>query len=163
MDKKPIKLLAMDVDGTLTDGKIHISGAGELFKSFHVQDGYGITRILPKIGIRPVIITGRNSEIVTWRAKELGITDVYQGISDKRSTLERIAAQYLLEAQEVAFIGDDMNDAPCFAYAGLTFAPANAVDSLRPLATVMLSHNGGEGAVRECIEYLKEFNEGTRG
>lgn len=154
MEKRTIKLLAMDVDGTLTDGKIHISAKGELFKSFYAQDGYGIACILPSCNIRPAIITGRSSEIVAARAKELGITELYQGVHDKREILEQLTKKYALFPEEIAFIGDDLNDAPAAAFCGLTFAPANAAASFAALADVVLTKNGGAGAVRECIEYI---------
>ena len=88
---KNIKMLVMDVDGTLTDGKIYVGSQGEVMKAFNVKDGYAIARILPDLGIIPVIITGRTSSIVEYRAKEIGITELYQGVSDKLAQLKQVA------------------------------------------------------------------------
>ena len=95
-----IKLFVMDVDGTLTDGKIYMGKKGEIMKAFDVKDGYGIAHILPKLGIVPAIITGRKSQIVANRAAELGITEVFQGVSDKPETLKRITEKYKCNTEE---------------------------------------------------------------
>lgn len=160
MEKQRIKLLAMDVDGTLTDGKIHLSAQGELFKSFHAKDGYGITQILPACGVIPAIITGRRSEIVARRAEELRIADVYQGVSDKRGALEQLAVKYDLMPEEIAYIGDDLNDVPALGFCGLVFAPADAAAEFAAQVDVVLTKDGGAGAVRECTEYLRDYNRG---
>ena len=102
-----VKMLVMDVDGTLTDGHIYVGAAGEMMKAFHVQDGYGIAHILPQLGITPVIITGRSSEIVRVRAGELKISHLHQGIGDKLSKLREVAAELGATAEEIAYIGDD--------------------------------------------------------
>ena len=107
MDK--IKYLVMDVDGTLTDGKIYMSASGEAMKAFNIKDGYGIHNMLIPTGIKPVIITGRNSLIVSNRSEELGIKDVYQGVSNKLQQLLDISSSLNC----VAFIGDDINDLEC--------------------------------------------------
>lgn len=108
-----IKLLVMDVDGTLTDGRIYVGAQGEVMKAFDVRDGYAIAHVLPVHGIVPVIITGRSSEIVVQRAKELKITELYQGVSDKLAKLQKAAAKYGATPEEIAYIGDDLNDLPC--------------------------------------------------
>ena len=108
-----VKLLVMDVDGTLTDGRIYVGAQGEVMKAFDVRDGYAIAHLLPTRGIVPVIITGRSSEIVAQRAKELKITELYQGVSDKLEKLKTVAAAYGASADEIAYIGDDLNDLPC--------------------------------------------------
>ena len=97
-----IKLFVMDVDGTLTDGKIYMGENGEIMKAFDVKDGYGIAHILPKLGIIPVIITGRESQIVASRAAELGITEICQGATDKSKTLKRIAEKYKCNTDNIA-------------------------------------------------------------
>jgi 3-deoxy-D-manno-octulosonate 8-phosphate phosphatase (KDO 8-P phosphatase) len=155
-----IKMLVMDVDGTLTDGHIYMSAAGEAMKAFHSQDGYGIAQILPKLGIMPVIITGRTSQIVANRAAELKITRLYQGASDKLPLLQTVAAELGVCAEEIAYIGDDLNDLTCMQYCGLTGCPADAVPEIRETVNFVSSRNGGQGAVREFIDMIqKQYDE----
>ena len=104
-----IKYLVMDVDGTLTDGCIYMGAEGEVTKAFNCQDGYGIAQILPKLGIIPVIITGRKSQITERRAAELKITRLHQGVANKLPLLKALAA----DPDEIAYIGDDLNDLAC--------------------------------------------------
>lgn len=104
-----VKYLVMDVDGTLTDGKIYISSEGELCKAFNIKDGCGIHDILIPAGITPVIITGRRSDIVLNRCKEIGITEIYQGVCNKIEKLHEITT----DLSTVAYIGDDINDLSC--------------------------------------------------
>jgi len=159
--KKQIKILGMDVDGTLTDGKIHVSKDGEHMKSFDVKDGYGIKILLPSLGITPVIISARDSDIVRVRAKELNIPEVHLGVADKLQTLKNLLIRYEMKLEDVAFIGDDLNDIPVLNCVGLSFAPSDAVDEVKRIANVTLEKNGGCGAVRECIEYIsKKYVEG---
>lgn len=157
LKKENIKMFIMDVDGTLTDGKIYISPRGEEFKAFNVQDGLGI-KLLRERGIIPVIITGRNSEIVRIRAAELGIDEVYQGVDDKLAVYRGLKEKYSLADEEVAYIGDDLNDLPLINLAGLSFAVADAVQAVKEKVSFVTTRNGGEGAVREAIEViLQEF------
>lgn len=149
-----IKLLIMDVDGTLTDGRIYVGAQGEVMKAFDVRDGYAIAHILPAKGIVPVIITGRNSEIVSQRAKELHVTELHQGISDKLAKLKEVAEKYDATPREIAYIGDDLNDLPCIQYCGVTAAPADAVPRVLEAVYYNCRHLGGRGAVREFIDYL---------
>lgn len=151
-----IKLLVMDVDGTLTDGKIYMGSTGEVMKAFDVRDGYAIANILPALGITPVIITGRSSQIVAQRAKELRITELYQGVSDKLAQLKNVAEKYNVASEEIAYIGDDLNDFSCIEYCGVTACPQDAVDELKQKIRYICKHDGGYGAVREFIEYLKQ-------
>lgn len=151
-----IKLFVMDVDGTLTDGSIFVGSNGEMIKAFNVKDGYGIARILPKMGIIPVIITGRESEIVKRRAQELGITHLYQGVSDKLSVLKEIAFEAKVSPEEIAYIGDDLNDLECIEYCGATACPADSVTDVLREVDYICTANGGRGAVREFIERLSE-------
>ncbi|MDR0683003.1 MAG: 3-deoxy-D-manno-octulosonate 8-phosphate phosphatase, partial [Dysgonamonadaceae bacterium] len=111
--KKNIKVLVMDVDGTLTDGKVYLSAAGELLKVFDIKDGYAIKEILPPYGILPVIITGRRSAVLEYRCGELGIKHLYQGVSEKREQLDTLFESLGFSADETAYIGDDMNDYEC--------------------------------------------------
>ena len=155
-----IQLLVMDVDGTLTDGKIYMSAQGELFKAFAIRDGYGMHDLLPKAGITPVIITGRKSQIVVKRCQELGIQQVYQGCADKAEKLNEIARLFGLITDkngvysEIAYIGDDLNDLPCIKICGLTGCPANAIEELKETVQFVSAQNGGNGAVREFIEWI---------
>lgn len=147
-----IKMLVMDVDGTLTDGHIYIGAEGEMMKAFHVQDGYAIAHVLPEKGIIPVIITGRNSKIVKSRAAELKISHLHQGITNKLSKLKEVAAALGISAEEIAYIGDDVNDLDCIRYCGLTACPADAVPVVRNSVVYVCERNGGSGAVREFID-----------
>ncbi|MGN0436210.1 MAG: KdsC family phosphatase [Wujia sp.] len=154
-----IKYLVMDVDGTLTDGKIYMGNDGELFKAFSAKDGYGICHMAVPAGIEPIIITGRSSAIVENRCKELGIKRLYQGITDKLKCLEKI---FLFDGFEsVAYIGDDLNDLSCMeavsSAGGLTGCPADASDAVIDLVDYVTDKNGGEGAVREFIEWILEM------
>ncbi len=152
-----IKLFVMDVDGTLTDGKIFIGANGEIMKAFNVKDGYGIAQILPKYGISPVIITGRNSEIVAKRAEELGIKMIYQGISNKLEQLKKIADELGIGSENIAYIGDDLNDIECIEYCGFTACPADAIPDVLREVDFICAANGGDGAVREFIDHLTEM------
>lgn len=154
MDCSNIKLLVMDVDGTLTDGCIYCSGQGELFKAFNVKDGYAIAHILPKIGVIPVIITGRESDIVRFRASELGIKELHQGITDKLSKLNEVAEKYNCSFENIAYIGDDLNDISCIEECGITACPADSVPEILPKVDYICKNNGGRGAVREFIAVI---------
>lgn len=149
-----IQYLIMDVDGTLTDGKIYISSTGELMKAFDIKDGYGIHDILIPAGIIPVIITGRSSEILLNRCRELEIKDVYQGVKNKIEKLLQITE----DLSSVAYIGDDINDLSCMepvkSAGGLIGCPADAVKGVKEIADYIAPHNGGYGAVRDFIEWL---------
>lgn len=153
--KNKIKLLVMDVDGTLTDGRINCSADGELFKSFSVKDGYAIAHILPKYEIIPVIITGRKSGIVEYRAKELNISELHQGIGDKLSVLQQVINKYDCNWDNVAYIGDDLNDIDCIKKVGFSGCPADSVDEVLKSVTYVCENIGGNGAVREFIENLR--------
>ncbi len=148
-----IRLLALDVDGVLTDGGLYIGAGGETCKRFNVQDGLAISCAL-RNNLTVAIITGRQSEIVCRRAAELGITEIYQGIKDKREMLEELAAKHSLQLTEVAYMGDDLNDLPALNIAGLACAPENAVQEVKDLADFIAAKKGGEGAVREVIETI---------
>lgn len=154
---KLIKYLIIDVDGTLTDGKIYIGNNGELFKVFDVKDGYGI-HIAISYGIEPIIITGRESVILENRCRELGISRVFQGVNDKINKLNSIIRDF----SEVAYIGDDLNDLDCMKSIkksnGLIGCPANAVKDVKEISDYISSRDGGNGAVREFIEWIISIN-----
>lgn len=153
-----IKYLVMDVDGTLTDGKIYMGNDGEMMKAFNIKDGCGIHDILIPAGITPVIITGRSSKILENRCKELGITNLHQGIRNKIEKLLTITT----DLSTVAYIGDDINDLSCMERikeaGGLVGCPADAVQKVIDLADFVSKRNGGNGAVREFIEWIAENN-----
>lgn len=148
-----IKMFIMDVDGTLTDGRIILGSDGTEYKNFNVKDGMGI-KILQEYGVVPVIITGRNSKIVVNRCKELGIQELHQGIVDKRSVLMKLAEKYDITLNEIAYIGDDINDFEAMRLCGRRFAVGDAVSSIKKIATDVMALNGGNGAVREAVDIL---------
>lgn len=144
----------MDVDGTLTDGKIYMGNTGEVCKAFNIKDGCGIHDIAIPAGIIPVIITGRKSDIVLNRCKEIGIIEIHQGVSDKAKKLMKITA----DLSGVAYIGDDINDLSCMDLVkeagGVIGCPRDAVKAVVEIANFVSKYNGGEGAVREFIEWI---------
>ena len=151
---KKIKLVALDMDGTLTDGSINIGGTGELFKRFNAKDGLGITTA-GRYGLRVAVITGRKGPVVQRRAEELGIAeDVMSGISSKKKALQVLADKYNLTLEEIAFMGDDLNDLPALLAAGLSAAPADAAEDVRQHVSYIAPHNGGQGAVRDLLELI---------
>jgi 3-deoxy-D-manno-octulosonate 8-phosphate phosphatase (KDO 8-P phosphatase) len=152
--RKNIKVLVMDVDGTLTDGKIYLSGTGEVMKVFDVKDGYAIRQILSRYGIIPVIITGRKSAILEYRCQELGVRHFYQEVIDKRQQLDMLLASLDITVSEVAYIGDDLNDYECMQYCALKGCPADAVPEIKGIVDFIATRRGGDGAVREFIEWL---------
>ena len=148
-----IELIVLDVDGTMTDGRISYTESGEEIKAFNVKDGLGIAGWL-RLGKRVAIITGRESQIVARRAKELHIEHCYQGVKEKRKVLASLLEKLGLTYAQVATIGDDLNDYTMLQDAAISFVPRDAVAAVEKVATVTLSKRGGEGAVREMIEYL---------
>ena len=151
--RPPIRLFAMDVDGTLTDGVLLCGEGGQDRKAFHARDGQGI-KLLPHAGIVPAIISGRASEATTRRAAELGIEHVHQAEGDKAGRLLALCEELGLRAEEAAFIGDDLSDIAAMRIAGWSAAPADAAAETRAAATFVASRDGGRGAVREAIEAL---------
>lgn len=152
-DLSNIKLLVMDVDGTLTDGKIYVGDNGEVFKAFNVRDGYRLISI-EKYNIIPVIITGKKSEILAKRAAELKIEEVYQGIDDKLKVLDEVINRYQLSYENVAYIGDDVNDIDCMKVCYFKACPADAIDEVIEVVDYICKSNGGNGAVREFIDLI---------
>jgi len=149
-----IKMLVADVDGTLTDGHIYTGPDGEVMKVFSCKDGYAYQSILPKTGIVPVIITGRNSPIMEQRAKELRVKELYQGIQDKLPLLKEIAARYGITREEIAYIGEVLNDWDCLCWCGLSACPMDAAAQVRQKVDYICPHNGGQGAVRDLVDHI---------
>ncbi|MBP3458855.1 MAG: HAD-IIIA family hydrolase [Lachnospiraceae bacterium] len=155
MEKK-IKVFVMDVDGTMTDGKIYMGENGEMFKAFNIKDGYGIHEILPEHGVTTVILTGRTSKIVMNRARELEIGHVLQNVKDKGSAIRQLAAELGYDTAEFAYIGDDMIDIGGMKLCGINGCPADAVREVKEVCDFVSSKNGGDGAVRDFIEWLSD-------
>ena len=162
-----IKFLVMDVDGTLTDGKIYMGVDGEAFKAFDIKDGYALHTLLKEHGIIPVIITARKSPMVEHRCKELGVTEIHQGIMNKLDCLKGILEKYSSADQQydlsnVAYIGDDLLDLQCMKpiteAGGIAGCPSNAVRGVIAACSYVAPNKGGEGAVRDFAEYLIERN-----
>lgn len=163
-----IKFLVMDVDGTLTDGKVYMGNEGESFKAFDIKDGCGLKVLLPQHAIIPVIITARKSEMLKQRCKELGIEEIHQGVSAKLDCLNEILERYSQNEQtyslaNVAYIGDDILDLQCLLpikeAGGVAGCPADAVKNVLSACDYIAPHKGGEGAVRDFVEYLISYNE----
>ena len=154
INMRKIKYLVMDVDGTLTDGKIYMGNDGERCKAFNAKDGYGIHESLPQEEIIPIIITGRTSKILELRCKELGVAEVHQGIRNKVQKLKEILNEDGLE--NVAYIGDDCNDLSCMRSVkeagGVVGCPGDAVKKVVDISDFVSSRTGGDGAVREFID-----------
>jgi len=150
---KSIKLVILDVDGVLTDGSIILDNENNEYKAFHVRDGHGI-RMLIHAGIRVAIITGRDSKVVEHRARELGIADVFQRCLKKKTAYVQLLKQHSLKDHEVAYIGDDIIDAPIMAVVGLPVAVADADDETKKYALMVTKNRGGKGAVREITDFI---------
>lgn len=148
-----IKLLALDVDGTLTDGGIYSDGEGGEFKRFDVHDGMGLY-LLKEAGVEVALISGRYSKATDRRAKELGISEVHNGVGRKLPVLEAIVARGGFTLQETAYMGDDINDVECLRAAALAFAPADAAAEARAAADYVTQRPAGRGAVREAAELI---------
>lgn len=171
--KETIKFLVMDVDGTLTDGKIYMGSDGEAMKAFNIKDGCGIALLLPKYNITPVIITARESKILENRCKELNITELHQGSKDKLQTLKDILKTRSEGTDEidvtdgtdsmngmntVAYIGDDLPDLAVMnavkGAGGIVLCPSDAIQQIKDIADYISAYKAGEGAVRDCIDYI---------
>lgn len=152
-DLSKIKLLLLDVDGVLTDGRITYDSEGGESKSFDVKDGHGL-KLLQRAGIRVGIITGRQSAIVARRAEELGIELVYQGAKDKSLPFNEIMQKLALAPEEIAYVGDDIVDLPVMRKVGFAATVADAVDDVKPFADMVTKLPGGRGAVREICEFI---------
>lgn len=159
-----IRFLVMDVDGTLTDGKIYMGQEGELFKAFDIKDGYGVKCLLPEVNIIPVVITARKSRIVENRCQEMGVTELHQGKMDKFSTLLQVLKKYSdMDKMEytlanVAYVGDDLLDLQCMRpiqeAGGFVACPNDAVEEVKAVANYVATKDAGQGAVREIIDRL---------
>lgn len=154
-----IKLFALDVDGTLTDGGVYMDGKGGEFKRFDIQDGYGIRKLIDK-GIKVYFISGRYSAATRQRGEDLGITGCINGTRDKLGELKVLAENHGATPAEIAFAGDDIPDLECIEWAGIGIAVANAVPEILRAADWKTERSGGNGAIRECAEKIIKINEG---
>ncbi len=153
-----IDLIVLDVDGCLTDGKIIYTSTGDEVKHFNVKDGLAISSWI-RLGHQAVIITGRHSLLLERRAKELGITQLHQGVKDKAALLIDLAEELNVPLRKMAAIGDDLNDYKMLAMVGVSFTPKNGSKHVKSIVNRVCETNGGEGAVREMIEALFEIND----
>ncbi len=156
MDKaSQIKLLILDVDGVLTDGRLIYDNAGQEYKAFHSRDGHGI-RMLLQAGIQPALLTGRQSTLVLHRAENLGISPelIYQGYRDKRPAFAELCAKTGIKPDEIAYVGDDVIDLPVMCKVGLAIAVQDAHGFVKQHAHWITATAGGKGAVREVCERL---------
>lgn len=154
-DLSKLSLIVLDVDGTLTDGGVYISNSGDEFKKFNIKDGAGIVAAMKK-GVDFMILTGRESRCVSIRAKELGIKYVFQGVADKMALLKDFVVDKKLSLEDIAYIGDDLNDIACMRYVGVSACPNDAVYEVRESCDYVMSRDGGRGAVREFLDLLLE-------
>ena len=148
-----IKLLLLDVDGVMTDGRIIMNDRGEETKAFNVKDGLGL-KMLMSSGLEVVIVTGRRSQVLAHRSRELGIEEVYQGVKDKNTVCRQLKKARDLKKEQVCSLGDDIPDLAMFTESGLCIAVADAVEEVREAADFITKSNGGFGAVREACELI---------
>ncbi len=148
-----VKVLMLDVDGVLTDGKIIYTDRGEEIKSFDVRDGHGL-KLLMRSGLDVVLLTGRESEVVLHRARDLGIERIYQKVINKIEVYETILARENLLDENIGFVGDDLVDLPVLRRAGFSAAVPDAVPEVLEVVDYVTTKKGGEGAVREICELL---------
>ncbi len=152
-DVSAIRLVGFDVDGVLTDGRIIVDDDGRESKNFHSRDGLGL-KILARAGLEAVIITGRVSRVVECRARDLGITELHQQVTDKWPVFEEILKRRGLTPHQAAFAGDDLIDLPVLTRVGLALAPADASPEVLAVAHFVSSAPGGRGAVRQMVEFI---------
>jgi 3-deoxy-D-manno-octulosonate 8-phosphate phosphatase (KDO 8-P phosphatase) len=150
---KGIRLLVLDVDGVMTDGRIIMDDAGREIKNFNVRDGHGI-KILQRCGVKVAILTGRKSKVVEHRAKDLEIKYVYQKVYNKKEVFEKMLIKNKLTADAVGFIGDDIVDVPVLKRVGFSVAVADALDVVKKSVDYVAKNKGGNGAVREICEMI---------
>jgi 3-deoxy-D-manno-octulosonate 8-phosphate phosphatase (KDO 8-P phosphatase) len=150
---KKIKMLILDVDGVMTDGRIIMDDSGREIKNFNVRDGHGL-KILQRYGITVVLLTGRKSDVVKHRAHDLGIREVYQGSLNKKELLGKILKKHGLPFDAAAYLGDDIVDIPVLKRVGFSAAVADAQDIVKKTVDYITKSGGGRGAVREICELI---------
>ncbi|HEY1891607.1 MAG TPA: HAD-IIIA family hydrolase [Steroidobacteraceae bacterium] len=150
-----VRLLVLDVDGVLTDGRLYYGARGETLKVFHVRDGLGL-KLLAAAGVTIAVISGRRSAMTARRCRELGVRHLFQGVVDKLAAFQRLRGRLGVSAAACACVGDDVPDVPLMREVGLSFAVADAHREARNAAHVITHLPGGKGAVREVCDYLLE-------
>jgi YrbI family 3-deoxy-D-manno-octulosonate 8-phosphate phosphatase len=150
---RKVRLLCVDVDGVLTDAGMYYGPDGEVLKKFNTRDGMGLARVR-EAGVAVAIISGEDNAIVHARAAKLKIDDVFSGISNKRGVVEHLCVRQNLTLDEVAFVGDDLNDLSALECVGLACAVADAAEPVKAIAHYVTQHRGGDGAVREVCDFL---------
>jgi 3-deoxy-D-manno-octulosonate 8-phosphate phosphatase (KDO 8-P phosphatase) len=152
---KNIELVIFDIDGVMTDGSLFMGDNGEEYKAFNSQDGHGM-RMLQEGGVRAAVITGRSSQVVKHRMKDLGVSLIYQGYRDKRPAFESLLQAVALKPDQVAYVGDDVVDLPIMTQVGLSIAVQDAHPYVKQHAHWITPRNGGRGAVRDVCEMMLE-------
>lgn len=156
---RDVKLLILDVDGVLTNGSLYYNSKGEALKRFHVRDGLGIKRLMAE-GIKIAVISGRHSRISRNRLKELGIDTILEGVYTKTEALARVQKRYGgIGVDEIAYIGDDVNDIEIMKMVAFPVAVSDAVDAVKSVACFVTRSGGGEGAVREVCDLILRSKE----
>jgi len=150
---RKVKVLILDVDGVLTDGRIIISDDGQETKCFNVRDGHGL-KLIQRAGIEVIFLTGRKSRVVEHRARELGIKKIYQGALDKLSVFKEILAADGLIPEQVAYAGDDIVDLPVLSRVGFSITVSDAHDEVLRAVDLVTKNPGGQGAIREVCEII---------
>jgi 3-deoxy-D-manno-octulosonate 8-phosphate phosphatase (KDO 8-P phosphatase) len=148
-----VKLLALDVDGTLTDGGLYYSNSGDEFKKFNVKDGQGM-KLVMESGIQIAILSASSATATVHRAKKLGVSQVYIGVEDKIVVLRSLCTQLGIDLSQVAYVGDDVNDLPVLEVVGCPLTVADAVEAAKNCAVYITEKAGGQGAVREICDLL---------
>lgn len=154
-----VKLIVLDVEGTLTNGDIIVDSNGNELKKFNAKDGLAISTWTKRLGMDLAVITGRESSCVSSRAEELGVQHIHQNVSDKLAKVEEICAKLGISLEEVAAIGDDLNDYKMLSAVGMSFCPNDASSEILKLVKTVLMNDGGCGAVREMIEHVCLFGD----
>jgi YrbI family 3-deoxy-D-manno-octulosonate 8-phosphate phosphatase len=153
-----VKLIILDVDGTMTDGGMYYTAEGEVMKKFHVKDGMGIV-LLKKAGFKIAVMTSEDSPIAAARAKKLGVDSTVLGCHNKTDAVKLLAEEMELELKEIAFMGDDVNDLHAMNLVGFSACPADAVDAIKHVADYVCQSKAGNGAVRELAEIILRTHE----
>jgi 3-deoxy-D-manno-octulosonate 8-phosphate phosphatase (KDO 8-P phosphatase) len=150
---RKITCMVFDVDGTLTDGRIYMGPSGEACKAFSAKDGLAI-KLAGRLGYKTAFVTGRAGQIVKARARELEITEIYQGVTDKGPAIGEICQKFAITPEQIAYVGDDLNDLAAMRLAGFACAPRDAADAVKEAAHFVSGFGGGQGAAREVVEFI---------
>lgn len=150
---KKIKLVITDVDGVLTDGGMYYSKDGEFLKKFNTRDAMGMELLLD-LGIKTIMLTRENSKIVKARAKKIKVSELYSGVLNKKTLLKKILKKYNVKLDQVAYIGDDLNDLEIMKSVSFSVTPSNGIDQIKKISNYVCKLNGGDGAFRELADII---------